>query len=289
MNFFYLLFLFLSMQLITPASADENLFGYVTSADPLPRDAWEVYQWVTRREGKATGTYVAHDYRTEVEYGLLDRLTLSLYVNLRQHTISNSTSLDEETGAPAYPNLESGVRFQGLQSSVKYNFLSAYKDDIGLSVYLEPGFSRVFKITGELQKEYSLEVKLIAQRNFLEDQLVTTLNISPEFEVRKFEADTEWQHELAIESTAGASYRFIPNWFGGVEARYHSEYPDYGPREHYAVFMGPNVHYGAEQWWFTVTWLPQAFGGPHTGGHTGRLHLNEHEKNEYRLKVGYNL
>ncbi len=268
-----------------PAFADENLFGYSSSTDTSPKGAWEVYQWITYRTQKNTGTYQAVDYRTEIEYGWSDKLSQAVYFNFRQHNISGSAPLDA-SGSPEYPDLLTGVRFQGIQSAFKYNVLSVYKDPIGLAFYVEPGFSQIFKITGQLQEEYSLELKTLLQKNFMDDLLAIVLNLNVEHEERRFKGNDLWEKELAAEATAGASYRFVPKWHGGVEARYHSEYPNYGKREHWAVFLGPNVHYGDKKWWFTASVMPQFKGGPTPG--EGHYHLSEHEKIEYRLKIGYN-
>ena len=290
--------LLVTLHATTPAArADENLFGYSYGSDTLPQGASELYQWITWRHSKYTGTYSAFDLKTEYEYGFTDHFQGSLYLNLRQHTIIDSAPLDD-VGQPEYPNRQTGFRFQGIQTSLKYNVSSPYKDELGFSLYFEPGYSRVFKISGEEQAEWSLEFKFILQKNFLENTLVWVLNVSPEFEVRKFEGSDEWERELAFEVSSAVSYRFAPNWFAGIDTRYHSEYPNYGAREHYAVFAGPTVHYGAEKWWFTLTVLPQLFGGPtldddpahagHAHSHGG-VHLSEHERVEIRTKIGFNL
>lgn len=270
-----------------PAKADENLFGYIYGAETLPKGKSEIYQWFTQRSSKAEGRYSAQDYKTEFEHGITDRLAGSLYLNFRGHDIKDSAPKDE-FGNPEYPNLSRGLGFDGVQASLKYNILSPVKDAIGVSVYVEPGYSSIFKISGEKQDEYSLELKLILQKNFMDDQLIWATNFTPEFEKRKFDNSDEWEDELAVEVTSGLSYRFAPSWSAGVEARYHSEYPEYGKREHFGVFLGPNIHYGDKKWWTTVTWLPQVWGRPSDTEGDGNLHLGEHEKQEFRLKVGYN-
>ena len=55
-------------------------------------------------------------------------------------------------------------------------------------------------------------------------------------------------------------------------------------RETYAVFAGPSIHYGGKKWWATLTYLPQLFGSPSPGR---GLALDEYEKRELRLKIGY--
>jgi len=267
------------------AHADENLFGYSTGTDVLPQGAWELYEWITYRTQKHEGTYQAIDYRTEVEYGWSNKMSQALYLNFVQHKIKDSAPLDD-TGAPEYPNLMTGVELQGVQTALKYNVFSVYKDPLGLSFYLEPGFSQIFKITGQKQEEWSVELKTLLQKNFMDDLLTVVWNIILEHEVRRFKGNNLWEDEFTLESTAGISYRFVPKWWGGLETRYHSEYPEYGKREHWAVFLGPNVHYGDKKWWTTLTVLPQFKGGPREEGEN--VHLSEHEKTEYRLKVGYN-
>ena len=176
--------------------------------------------------------------------------------------------------------------------------ISPYKEGIGLAFYVEPGWSRIHKVEGKRTTELELELKAIVQKNFLDDKLVwaTNLTLEPEWEREKTvdpltqTVDKEWKNELAIELTSGLSYRVAPNWFVGVEGRYHSEYPNWTSglhREHYAIFAGPTIHYGGKKWWFTATYLPQITGAPKAPGRA--LHLDEHEQREVRFKIGYNL
>lgn len=260
------------------AGADENIFGYSYGSETLPQGAMELYQWVTYRSGKGMGTYEAYDLKTELEYGITDRWQVSGYLNFVSHNVKDlhHHGMDDRN---------SGLKWQGTQVSVKHNVLSPFKDVIGLAFYLEPGYSQIHKVSGEKLTELELELKIILQKNFLDNQLMWVFNLTPEME---WVRDSEGNHkELYFEYTTGLSYRFIPNWFGGFDFRYHSEYPDVKKREHYAYFLGPTIHYGAKEWWFTFTYLPQIQGAP-SEGIPGGKHYMEHEKQETRLKVGYN-
>jgi hypothetical protein len=100
--------------------------------------------------------------------------------------------------------------------------------------------------------------------------------------------ESEWEKELKIEATTGLSFRVAPRWYAGVEGRYASVYPDWTNglhRETYAVFAGPAIHYAAKTWWVTATYLPQLFGSPSPDGSRA---LDEYEKRELRVKIGYN-
>jgi hypothetical protein len=270
-----------------PAEADENLWGYVYGAETLPKGKTEAYVWITDRRNKASGHYDAQDYALELEHGFTDRLQASVYVNLRSHDITDSAPREAD-GSPEYPNLKRSFGFQGVQASLKWNLRSPYKDGWGLALYVEPGYSNIFKISGQRQDELALELKLLLQKNFLDDQLIFAFNWTVEQEFRRLKIEDSWSSELEVEFTTGLSYRVVPNWYAGVEARYHSEYPDFPntfKREHFAFFGGPNIHYGGKKWWATLTYLPQLYGKPQD---TGSLHLAEHEKREVRLKIGYN-
>lgn len=268
--------------------ADENNWGYVYGADTLPKGQSELYLWATDRRHKETGKYNAQDYQLELEHGFTDKLQGSVYLLGSSHEIKGSAPLDQN-GNPEYGDIKrSGIT--GAKASIKWNILSTYKDPIGLSLYLEPGYNNRFKISGEKQDEYSLEAKLILQKNFLDDTLLWATNLTLEAERRKLQGSgNNWEDELEVEVTSGLSYRFAPNWWAGAEMRYHSEYPDWREtfeREHYAIFLGPNIHWGSEKYWATLTYMENIVGAPHAQDDI--RHLMEHERHEIRLKLGYN-
>jgi len=273
--------------IVAPLHADENLLGYVYGAETLPRGRWEAYQWITWREGKAEGTYRAFDLRTEIETGLTDKLQGAFYVNSRAHRIHAVPELDDRDT----------LQFQGVSAELKYRLKSPYLDGYGLALYVEPGYSRVEKGSGEIEKEIELEAKVIFQKNFLDDTLIWSVNytLEPEWVVGDEEEHEgedeaaehdEARRELAEELATGVSYRVASRWFAGAELRAHSEWPDFSHREHLAVFLGPNLHYGGERWWWTLTVLPQIWGRP--SDEVRGLHLDEHERLEVRFKLGYN-
>ena len=271
----------------TPAQADEQYFGYTYSAEVLPKGGTETELWATDRRGKEDGHYDAQDYRLELEHGFTDRLTISGYANFASHNIH---------GNPELEDTNRDFAFQGLSTEFKYNVLSPYKDGFGLTLYAEPGWSRIHSVEGEKRTQYELELKAILQKNFLNDRLIWAANLTfePEWEKEKEVDETtgltevEWEKELELEVSTGLSYRFAPGWFAGVEGRYASVYPDWTDglhRETYAVFAGPAIHFGGKKWWATLSYQPQLFGSPSPRGSRA---LDEYEKRELRLKIGYN-
>lgn len=268
----------------SPAWADEQYFGYTYSAELLGKGQTEAEFWATDRRGKLDGHFGAQDYRLELEHGVTDRFSVAGYVNLASHHIRN----DGE-------RIDRDFALRGLSAEFKYQLLSPYKDGLGLTLYLEPAWSRIHP-GGEKGTEYELEFKALVQKNFLADRLIwgTNFTFEPEWErEREVEQDTgeveiEWEKELKLEVSSGLTYRVANGWFAGVESRYSSVYPRWTDglhRETYAVFAGPVVHYGGKKFWATLSYQPQLFGGPSPGGSRA---LQEFEKRELRLRIGYN-
>lgn len=270
----------------TPAQAEGAHFGYVYGADTLEAGETELTLWATDRRGKGQGHYDAQDYKFEVERGITDNIQASLYAKFGSHDIRGL--------APQFDDVDRDFAFQGLQAAFKVKALDPAKHGIGLAFYVEPGWTRIHKIAGEKVTEYELELKLIVQKNF-GDHLAwaTNLTLEPEWEredevITPGASDKKWEKELAFEVSTGLAYRVAERWSLGVEGRYRSQYPDWTSglhRENYAVFAGPTVHYSAGKLGVTATYLPQLFGSPNRGGSS--LQLDDNEKREFRLKVGY--
>jgi len=269
------------------AAADENYFGYSYGSETTPKGSWEFYQWITWRHDKGEGEYDAFDFRTELEYGVTERLQAALYLNTAYHHTQDTGPLDD-SGLREIPN-QDDFGFQGVSMEFKYRLLSPYKDPIGLALYIEPSYSRINKISGITGTEYEIEPKIILQKNFLEDQLITVLNFTGEFEWERFPSDEPTERELKLELSGGAAYRVATNWHIGLEARVQAVYPNMnlGNREAWAFFAGPALHYNAKKWWFTLSVMPQISGSPRDPALSSRLHLEEFERTEVRLKLGY--
>jgi hypothetical protein len=268
----------------TPAQADEQYFGYTYSSELLGKGQTEAELWATDRRGKADGHFDAQDYRLELEHGVSNRFSVAGYANFAGHHIRNDDARTDRDFA-----------VRGLSAEFKYQLLSPYKDGLGLTLYAEPGWSRIHG-GGEKGTEYELELKALIQKNFLDDRLIWAANLTfePEWEkerevdVTTGLAGTEWEKELKLEVSSGVTYRVANGWYAGVEGRYSSVYPDWTNglhRKTYAVFAGPAVHYGGKRMWATLSYQPQLFGAPSP---SGRRALDEFEKRELRLKIGYN-
>lgn len=277
------------------ARADENLFGYVKGAETLPEGSWELYQFVTRRSGKGAGHYRAHNLKTEFEYGVTDSFSAS--AALKAQSI-DASGLVIDGYLPE--DEDYGLRLSGLEVAGKYNFLSPALHPVGLSGYVAFNYDWLDPHSGQDKDKLSLETKLLAQKYFLEGQLIWVGNLALEStyadrgKIANLPAGFDWptdpEMELELVLGTGMTYRFTNNWYFGVETAYESEFETEVGQERWSVFAGPSLHYGSRRWWGTFTWFTQIEGGGEQfpeQGDTG-LHLIEKTEDEWRLKVGFN-
>ena len=262
------------------AHADENYFAYSYGSETLPKGATEAYLWVTDRRDKDLGSYNAQDYKFELEHGFSDRFQASAYVNFVSHHIKGL--------APELGDQNRNFAWNGMQASFKYALTSPYTDGIGVAIYVEPGFSRFGKKSGKRADKLSLETKLLLQKNFMNDKLIAVANVTAEQEF-EHEGGSDWESELEFELSGGLAYNVAPGLHLGAEGRYSAAYenfPNQFQRADYAMFFGPTIHYATRKWWATLSYQPQVSGGPKVRSNS--LNLADYEKQEIRLKLGYN-
>lgn len=299
----FLLAALLLFAALTGARADEDIFAFTYTTDLLPKGKWEFEHWTTGRWEKEAGIYNVIEFREEIEYGVTDNFQLSLYLNHHYVNAKNDFPAenplrpgrrlpgayvtggeDVHAGHDPLTPYES-YHFESVSVEGIYRLLSPYKNFIGLALYVEPEWG---------PEERGVEMKLLLQKDWLEDRLVWALNLNYAYEEEKndiggFErnGDAEW--------FTGLSYRFARNWFGGFEFWNHHEFAGLTIHEHSAYFVGPTLHYGGQRWWVTLGYLRQLpFGqtfdqdNKEFAGHDGYVLGEEHEKNYLRLKFGVN-
>jgi hypothetical protein len=252
------------------ARADERLFTYTYQAEVLPKGAMEFEQWITNRNGHAAGVFSAFDLREEFETGLTDKLTTAVYLNTKSEyqSVYDDTLLADVTTEEFH--------FEGVSNEWKYLAMSPLDHWLGVLGYVELGYNG---------PEFEAEAKLILEHRFSPD-LVWAMN---------FVVENEYAYEASLQSvtgksefTTGLSYRLIPEFAVGLEARNQREWPDnWGYQGSSAWYLGPSLHTVHDKWWATLTVLPQLTGQPETISGDGR-ELVDHEKMESRLIFGVN-
>lgn len=249
------------------AWCNERTFAYSYEPETMPAGVLEFEQWVTLRSmrNKAVGqkNFSLWELREELEYGVTDNYTVSLYLN---------------TSAESFHDVGSGVNesrfcFDGLSIENRYMLLNPAEHAVGLTVYLEPRFSG---------QEAELEEKIILGKRH--NRWNWSLNLSHA---------TEWSDHLRqiegeIEVSFGLARRMGKHWSIGIEVRDHNELPDYRRWENTALFLGPVASYRREKWWATLAVLPQIYGSNFGDNpdENSNLELEGHERLNVRLILG---
>jgi hypothetical protein len=261
----------LAMLRPTTLKADEKLFTYSYEAEVLPKGALEFEQWVTQYQGHAAGVFSRWKSRQELEYGILDDLSASIYLNFES---TYSSLIDPATGTTL---TDSETSFDGVSTEWKWRLLNPDLQPLGLLLYLEPRFSG---------PELELEGKVVLQQN-LGEKWVSVLNLTVENEYA-YTADAQ-SLEGELEISGGLAYKLTPVFSLGLEARDLRVWPGWADEGSSAWYLGPAFHAAAEKWWATLTVLPQVHGGPETIPGDGRdLNDDDHAKVETRLILGLN-
>jgi len=286
------------------ALPDEPLFGYVYTTDLLPKNKFEVAQWATWRADKPVGEYYAVEGRSELEYGLSDRLQVSAYLNYEWAQANHDNVIDGATLPPTpltnqYVGPEDRLnttRFTGFSLEGIYRVLSPYTDPIGLAVYLRP---TVGPSLGEL------ESRLIAQKNFLDDRFVSALNIGLiEDRLHVPHAtgtdafDYSWDQTCSLNLGLASSFRFASSWSAGLELDNERGFSAISPfgsgaRTNVAYYFGPSIHYANQHAFVTATFLdqlPLASDYAHTSPDfvvDGRNYSGNAELYRLRVKFGW--
>ncbi|WP_266157666.1 DUF6662 family protein [Dyella silvatica] len=288
----------LSLSYLPNARSEESQFGYVYTTDLLPKGAKEVEQWATWRRQKVSGYFDQIDGRTEFEYGLTDKLQVAFYANYVWARAYHNGPFGETTppeplsyDRPGPDDHYNAKRFVGFSGEAIYRLWSPYTDPLGVAVYIEPTIGPAFR---------ELEAKLILQKNFLDDRLVTAVNVTyaPEWRYDIVDGDPsrkKWGYETDVNVDAAASYRFAPNWSAGVELLNEHEYNSYtfSKETNNGYYFGPVIHYGGKRFFITATFLEQMpWATEHAetvpGAIVGRrVYDNDFEKYRVRIKAGW--
>jgi hypothetical protein len=249
------------------AFASERYFGYTYEPETMPAGAAEFEQWITLRTQRSNAVgqdnYNKWELREEFEYGVTDNYTVSLYLNTHAESFRD----------PATAANNSEFKFDGISVENRYMVLNPAEHAVGLTLYFEPRYS------GE---EAELEQKVILGQRCGDWKWALNLTHATEW------SDNLHSTEGEVEVSFGITRHLNNRWSLGLEMRDHNELPDYRLWENTAVYIGPVVTYTRENWWTTLTVMPQVYGKnfQNDGDGVSGLELEGHERLNVRLVFG---
>jgi hypothetical protein len=210
------------------ASARPFTFSYDTYA--IGKGNFEYEQWTTWKTHKPEEHgFDSFEFRHELEYGVADNFTLSLYLPNWSYEDSHE---------------KKGTHFDSVGLEAIVYLTNPVKDPIGIGLYQELD-------VGDHTLE--IETKLLLQKDIGKWTFVYNMILETEIEgVFSSSSDSEVTGEF--NHTLGVQYALRPNLFVGAEALLEFEYENWSRYEKTNFFAGPVIHWRAnEHFWITAT------------------------------------
>jgi hypothetical protein len=172
----------------------------------------------------------------------------------------------------------------GVSGEFIYRLLNVYFDPVGLALYMEPSIGNSTR---------SFEIKLLLQKNFLNDLFRLAVNVNTE---DRWEKDKlgHYDQSSALEFYSGLAYNVTPEWSIGAEFDNERGFDglilgDSSRYSNNAYFLGPTIQYVGHP--FNVTLgaeaqLPWAGDPTHTPGALDNGYLADAERFRVRMRIG---
>ncbi|MCB4767988.1 hypothetical protein LGR54_05175 [Ancylobacter sp. Lp-2] len=255
----------------------ENIFGFTEGSDTNDRGEQELSISAVGRfnraaeDSDASSTYHAWEGELEYEYGFTRNLTIGVSASFANADISNIEDLDDTSGGG----------FNGLSAEIKYRLLSWEHSPVGLTLAIEPEWSRFDDDSGARVDGFGLPIRLLIDREIMSETLFGAINLAYE---------PEWagsDKESGLEISGALSWQAAPGFFLGGELRYLAGFEGAGldSFEGGALYLGPSLYTQlGKAAYFKAAYSYQIVGSASEG--EGNLDLISHEKHQLLLKLG---
>jgi hypothetical protein len=271
--FFVISFLFVILFTGSAFSQDRN-FARTYQSITLPKGVKDLEVWNTFRSGR-DDFYRRIDQRIEFEVGLTDKLQTALYINASH--ISALTYMDLGSSVEPAPVIESESEFS-FSSEWKWRLSSADANALGFALYGEATFA---------PRETELEGKIILDKRTEKNILALNLVGEMEWKAELENGTVDTEEETIFETDLAYMHMFKNNFGLGIELRNHNVFAE--SEEHSALFGGPTLFFSGNKYFLILNVLPQLANLKKTDDVPGSLDLNEYEKVEVRLLLGFGL
>lgn len=256
----------------------EYLFGFITGTDIGEVGEKEFETETNGRFGKRTGSYSALSHTIAVEYVPVENLRLEPGVVLGYHNISAVSGLDDVRRGS----------FQGFSFDARYRLVDRERSGLGLTLQIEPRWSRVDETTGQPVNQYGADLAILLDKELIPNRVIGAFNLLYSPGVTQSRVTGAWSRD----ATLGASTAFMVHvqngFYVGAEARYLRAYDSLnldGFAGH-ALFVGPNIFFRpAERWRITAAWSFQVAGKAISN--SAPLDLTNFERQQVKLRIGY--
>lgn len=249
----------------TNLMAQDRYFGRTYTTNILPKGNFDIELWHTSRFGHEGQYFHAMDQKFEYEVGLGRNVQTAFYFNRFQKSISDSAGSINQSSEIGFSN------------EWKWK-VSKPTSPLGVALYGELG------VKGD---ELELETKLILDRSFGKNLIAFNAVYELEFEAERENAENEFElEETPLEFDLAYLRNFSTSFGAGIELRDHNEIAK-GLWEHSVLFAGPTINYRGDRWFVIANYLPQLGNLHKTSVAPGKKVLDEHERAEARILIGF--
>ncbi len=241
----------------------------------LPKGGMDLEAWSTFRTGRKY-FFNELDNRLEFEIGLNDKLQAAFYINYSYKAFGANR---DTLGGIADTSI-SGIFKESafsVSSEWKWKLLDPSANAIGMALYAELSFA---------PNEFGVENKLILDKKYDKNSFAFNLVNEYEFAYAVEKGITKRTWEDGIEADLGYIHLLKPNFGLGIEMKNQNEILKNG-WQHSALFGGPTLFFSGEKHYLILNILPQWTNLHKTNDAPNNLVLNEHEKLDVRLLVGF--
>lgn len=250
---------------LTYLNAQDRYFARTYTTNVLPKGNFDIELWHTSRFGHEGQYFHAMDQRFEYEVGLGRNVQTAFYFNRFQKSISDSAG--------------------DIQQSSEIGFSNEWKwrvtkptSRLNAALYGELG------VKGD---ELELETKIILDRSFGKNLVAFNAVYELEFEAERKLGENEFElEETPLEFDLAYMRNFSTSFGAGIELRDHNEFVK-GSWEHSVLFGGPVFNYRGNRWFLIFNYLPQLVNLHKTSVAPKNKVLDEHERAEARILIGF--
>lgn len=247
------------------SAAQDRYFGRTYTSNVLPKGSFDIELWHTSRFGHEDAYFHAMDQRMEYEVGLGGNLQTAFYFNHFQKSVSDSTGRINQSSEIGFSN----------EWKWKVNKPT---NPLGLALYAE------LEVKGD---ELELESKLILDRSFGKNLFAFNAVYELEAEAARENGKNEFELEETPLEFDLAYMRNLSTSFGaGVEVVNHNDLIK-GKWGNSVIYAGPTINYRGNRWFFIANYLPQLSNLHRTADFPKNKVLNEHERAEARILIGF--
>lgn len=256
----------------------EHIFGFTQGADLNEVGGLDLEGEIDGGLGKRAGSYAMVSPTLGFEYVPVENFSIQPEIGFEGGRIA---------GAPGLEN-RSGAGLGGLSLELKYQLLDRREAPIGLTASLDGGWGRIDETSGEHVRQWSGELRLIADKAFLKERLFVAANLAYAPDAQRAVSGGAWEAESQTEISQAVAWRLGRGLLVGAEARWDAAFDGagLGRRTGDGLFLGPTCYrqFG-EHLWISGAVSFQVAG--HADGQPASLDLNHFARRQAMLGFGY--